>query len=162
MSQIEKRTTTELSPSGHKLFLLGIKDGIYYWLHEPTWDCGWYWGLGYVETYTNTKYPENAMDIESHQHLRTMFLNKNANIVYELKSFFDDIVLSEKEMYQFAELIKSMYICRDFADMTNRGGANYTTNPCKNILQDDKLNNHVNNTMLPAIFKQIELLLTPN
>ena len=30
---------------GKKVFLLGKdEEGIRYWLEEPQWDCGWYWG----------------------------------------------------------------------------------------------------------------------
>ena len=39
---------------GKDAYLLGKDDqGIQYWLESPSWDCDWYWGFGYVETYTN-------------------------------------------------------------------------------------------------------------
>ena len=43
---------------GKNIYLLGSdKDGVKYWLEEASWDCGWYWGFGYVETYTNNSNP---------------------------------------------------------------------------------------------------------
>jgi len=54
---------------GKDVYLLGKdKHGIYYWLESPKWDCGWYWGFGYIETYTNNKQPQLAKDINSHEH----------------------------------------------------------------------------------------------
>ena len=162
MAKINKQVTNEFSKNGDKLFLLGIRNNIYYWLHEPTWDCDWYWGLGYIKTYTTTNSPMKSKDIESHEHFDYMFMYKNNNIIEEMKLFFDDIVLSESELYLFAELMNSMYICRKFADMTNNGGTNYTKNPCKEILENKKMSTHVNKIMLPALFKEIEKLLSPN
>ena len=54
---------------GKKYFLLGKKDGKKYYLEDSYWDCGWYWGLGYVETFNELK-----IDIESHQHFDNLFL----------------------------------------------------------------------------------------
>lgn len=54
---------------GKKIYLLGINEyNTKYWLEEPKWDCGWYWGFGYIETYTNNNNPLNSKDISSHQH----------------------------------------------------------------------------------------------
>jgi hypothetical protein len=51
------------------IYLLGKnRYGELVWLESPTWDCGWYWGFGYVETYTNNKRPDLARDISSHSH----------------------------------------------------------------------------------------------
>lgn len=37
---------------GKDIYLLGVDaDGTRYWLEAPSWDCGWYWGFGYVEVY---------------------------------------------------------------------------------------------------------------
>lgn len=37
----------------NKGMLLGIrKDGQKVWLSEPKWDCGWYWGFGYLGEYS--------------------------------------------------------------------------------------------------------------
>ena len=55
------------------IYLIGKdKDGVKYWLEAPSWDCGYYWGFGYVETYTNNNNPSKAKDITSHQHLDSL------------------------------------------------------------------------------------------
>ena len=48
---MKKQTTTAFKK---KIYLLGADaEGTKYWLEAPSWDCDWYWGFGYVETYTN-------------------------------------------------------------------------------------------------------------
>ena len=32
-------------------YLLGKRNGVKIWLVEASWDCGWYWGFGYIEEY---------------------------------------------------------------------------------------------------------------
>lgn len=52
-----------------EIYLLGCdSSGQNYWLEAPSWDCNWYWGFGYIETYTNNSNPSISKDIESHQH----------------------------------------------------------------------------------------------
>jgi hypothetical protein len=66
---------------GKDVFLLGQdKEGIKYWLEAPKFDCGWYWGFGYVETYTNNDNPGKAKDINSHQHIDSSFIAPPAAI----------------------------------------------------------------------------------
>ena len=51
------------------IYLLGADScGNKYWLEAPSWDCKWYWGFGYIETYTNSDNPSISNDIISHQH----------------------------------------------------------------------------------------------
>ena len=84
------------------IYLLGEdKDGIKYWLEAPSWDCGWYWGFGYVETYTNNKNPSKSRDIMSHQHL---------DVLIEKKKFpFEKNPFSENELKSLIDLFKSFY-----------------------------------------------------
>ena len=61
---------------GKDIYLLGQDEqGINYWLEAPKWDCIWYWGFGYIESFTNNKYPHLSKDISSHQHA-DKFLSK--------------------------------------------------------------------------------------
>ena len=59
---------------GKDIYLLGVdSNNENVWLEAPSWDCGWYWGFGYVERYTNNKNPQNARDITSHTHIDSEF-----------------------------------------------------------------------------------------
>lgn len=79
------------------VYLLG-KDthNTYYWLEEPRWDCGWYWGFGYIETYTYNKRPDLSRDISSHQHA-TNFMSKWFIEWNGSKPILKETTFSEKE-----------------------------------------------------------------
>ena len=47
-------------------------EGVSYWIEEPSWDCDWYWGFGYVQGY------QSDGPGQSHLHFDGMFLG-NAN-----------------------------------------------------------------------------------
>ena len=130
---MKKRTTYAF---GKKIYLLGKgEDGSYYWLKKSTWDCDWYWGMGYVRTYTNNKNPERAKDIKTHQHFNGLFFNnRNMNGYDAFKNFFEETVLSDRELWQLLELFKTAYLLKETADVLGHGGSNYTTNICKNII----------------------------
>jgi hypothetical protein len=53
--------------------LLIEEDGTKVYLEKHSWDCGWYWGMGYVETFTNNNRPEFSDDISSHSHFNYQF-----------------------------------------------------------------------------------------
>jgi hypothetical protein len=62
---------------GKDVYLLGeYKNGKRYWLEAPSWNGGWYWGFGYVETYEGNRWPEKAKDIDSHTHIDTSFIGR--------------------------------------------------------------------------------------
>ena len=145
---------------GKTVYLLGKdKEGVYYWLESASWDCDWYWGFGYVETYTNNKCPDKAKDINSHQHFNGLFFNKNKNGYNEFKDFFEETTLSDDELWKLLELMKSFYILKDCAELLHLGGAHYTENPCKNIIKNEEEENRINKIVLPAIFKEIYSIL---
>ena len=148
---------------GKKIYLLGKdKDDVNYWLEAPSWDCGWYWGFGYVETYTNNNHPNKAKDIESHQHFDGLFFNKNKNGYDAYKDFFAEITVSDKELWQLLELMKTFYCLRETAEVLGRGGSHYTTNPVSEIIKNTDEVERINNVVLPAIFEKIDELLTQN
>lgn len=145
---------------GKKIYLLGRRDGVNYWLEEPSWDCGWYWGFGYIETYTNNSCPERSRDIESHQHFDSLFFNKMKNGFDNYVEFFDDITLSEKDLWTFLELMNTFYALRKTADVCFHGGTNYSTNPCREFLKDEDMCKKINEIILPNVFKEIDNLLS--
>lgn len=108
---------------GKNNYLLGKnKDGICYWLEEASWDCDWYWGFGYVRTYTNNEHPERSRDINSHQHFDKMFFNKNTMAKDEFDSFIVESPLESREIWKLIELMKTFYIMKDYSDVICRGG----------------------------------------
>ena len=141
---------------GKDTYLLGRgKDGEYYWLEQGKWDCDWYWGIGYVETYTNKLNPSHAMDIASHRHFDNLFPTCE-----KFNDFFEETVLNENEKWKLLELMKSIYIARHYSDMLCRGGAHYTTNPKREIIKNDDEYNRINKIVIPAMLESVYELLS--
>ena len=139
-------------------YLLGQdKDGINYFLKEASWDCGWYWGGGYVQSYTNNRNPEKSKDIRTHNHFDSMFLEGNA--LDNFKSFFKVTPFSDEEIYQIIELMKSFYIARRYSDMLYSGGAHYTANPVRETIVNVDEYNRINNVVIPAIMNKLYEIL---
>lgn len=148
---------------GKNIYLLGEdKEGIKYWLVEASWDCGWYWGFGYIETYTNNKKPENARDINSYQHFNSLFLKEN--ILDGYHDFFVKSTLSDEEIWKLLGYMKEFYVCNEYTELLQYG--NHITSSAKNIKEEEneeankKESERINKKLLPELFKKIYDLLT--
>ena len=149
-----------------KHYLLGKDaDGVKHYLESPHWDCDWYWGFGYIHTYTNNKNPEASRDISSHYHFDSFNRDKNGRGVClfdGIKEAIPDLVLSDKELWTLCELMKTFYTMRAYAELIHLGGAHYTTNPKRELIQNTREEWRINEIVLPKIFDEVEKLLTPN
>lgn len=146
---------------GKDVYLLGTdKSGIAYWLEQPTWDCGWYWGCGYVETYTNNMHPDKSRDIISHQHFDGLFLDKNMFDYWH--EFFEESTLSDKEIWQLWDYMKSIYTLKATAELVGRGYSRITEQSKCEEVKDTELCKRINEEMLPALFERVKQLLTNN
>lgn len=144
------------------IYLLGKdENGIKYWLEEASWDCEWYWGFGYIETYTNNKNPELSKDIMSHEHFDSLFLNNN--IFYSYKDFFKKSTLNDDEIYKLLGYMKEFYAMRKYSDLLCCG--NGITSKAKNIkeekneIENQKEYERINKILMPELFKKIYKLL---
>lgn len=146
---------------GKDQYLLGMdKDGIYYWLEESKFECGWYWGIGYVETFTNNEKPNMAKDINSHSHFDSMFLKQtNKNGYDAFKMFFEETVLTEKETWTLIELMKTLYTLREYSDTIYRGGSHYTKNPLSEKIKNQSEYDRINKELIPSVLQEIYNLL---
>jgi hypothetical protein len=169
--QVSKKTNNAF---GKKIFLLGRdEDGTNYWLEEAKWDCGWYWGFGYVETYTNNQNPNKSKDINSHQHIDSSIMGQMQKYDFEKKCYinsefvhniFDalcETTFTENEGWQLSELFKSFYMLKESAAMFGRGGCNLTTNPCSELIKNEDWAKQINHEILPLIFEKIYSILSP-
>ena len=149
---------TKLKIFGKNNYYLGTgKDGLNYFLQEATWDCGWYWGGGYVETYTNNNHPTLSKDINSHGHFNSMFPSW-----CDFMSFFAQSPFTEEEKWKICELMKSFYIARNYSDFIHVGGAHITSNPAKEVIQDEGESdeyNRINKKVIPAIMAELYKVL---
>ena len=108
---------------GKEVYLLGEdSSGVRYWLEEPSFDCGWYWGFGYIETYTNNKNPAKSRDMNSHQHADNFYSEWCEKIL--TKTTF-----SSDEKWALCELFQNFYTLKNLAETQHQNGkeANYTS-----------------------------------
>ena len=145
------------------IYLLGKdKDGINYWLEEPSWDCDWYWGFGYVETYTNNKRPDLARDINSHQHFNGLFFKKNKCAFDVFKEFFIETPFSDDEIWVLLDYMKTFYTLRDASDLFHNGCSHFTSKAKIEAIKEysKDIYDKINKTILPELFGKIKDLLT--
>lgn len=163
---------------GKDIFLLGKdSDGSTVWLEEPQWDCGWYWGFGYIEKYTNKNNPENAKGIISHSHFSGLVgrqeyydhekgCHRKGDYIHNVYDSPElvETTFTEKEGWLLSELFKQFYLLKDMAAYThkNPAGCHLTTSP---ISQDSEKmkewHEHINKVMIPKITAKIIEILTP-
>jgi hypothetical protein len=143
------------------VYFLGLKEGIPLWLEEPKWNCGWYWGCGYVETYTEPNKPSQSRDIDSHSHLDSMF---KTSPFYDEKGCAEEIGfqaphLTQKDRWKLADLFKTMYTLQEAAAVIGRGSSHITT--VDSFGADKEMAKNINEVKLPEVFKAIRDILTP-
>lgn len=152
---------------GNRLYLLGRDtDGYNVYLEYPSWDCGWYWGFGYIERYTNKTRPDIAPDLSSHTHWNYGIVGTEIikdKYIYHINNnpYIEETVLTDAESWQLSELMKQFYILSAMAELAYYGSAHVTSienSPTRNMAMYNK----INRDMLPAIFKIVDELLSPN
>lgn len=149
---------------GKDVYLLGRnKYGELLWLESPSWDCGWYWGFGYVEIYTNNRYPHLARDISSHSHFDGLVFCKNektGKYLYHINDALPETVLTDTEAWQLSDLMKRFYTLKESAAIFGRGTAHLTSITSHDSTNQD-MAKYINEVELPAIFDAVIDLLTP-
>lgn len=153
---MKKRT---IKVFGKVSYLLGKgKDGKFYYLTAPQFECGWYWSIGSVVSYTNNARPEMSRDIDSWESFKYAFFQEHDGHT-NFKERFVETPLSDKEIWQLMELMKSACILEDMAEMCYIGGAHYTESPCKETLHDTDEYKRIIDVKLPAIFNAVGEIL---
>lgn len=145
-----------------KHYLLGInKDGEYVYLEEPSWDCGWYWGFGYLHTFTNNKQPERSKDINSHFHFDSTFLNGKECARDMFKKYFKETVLTDDEIWELVDYMKTFYTLKSVAELFKNGYSHQTERAKVESLKSEEQRDLVNKVWLPEVFTRIRTLLSP-
>lgn len=159
------------------IYLMGInQEGRKVWLEAPSWDCEWYWGFGYIETYTNNASPGDSKDIESHQHINSSVMGQMFNYDYENgkeykgeyihniyeSPFFKSVTFSESEGWELSELFKQFYTLRESAEMFGRGSCHISTSKAtQGVLKRKEWADTINQDIIPQVTKRILEILTP-
>lgn len=161
MNKICKRQSRAFNKD---LYLVGeTKDGEFVWLESPSWDCNWYWGFGYMETFTNNLHPERARGISSHQHFEGFvgFKNEKGDYVHHINEspMLKSTVLSDKESWELSDLMKQFYTLKDTAAIYHTGNAHLTSGGIDN--KNPAGEKEINEVIMPKIFARIIEILTP-
>lgn len=145
------------------IYLLGERKGDkkLVWLEAPSWDCGWYWGFGYLETYTNNQNPQFARDIFSHSHFDTEILNGDSYSFENFKNYFNDTTLTDDEIWKICDYMMSFYTLKKAATLFKNGNSHQTERATIETMQDSEIENTINKIKIPKLFNKIIDLLTP-
>ncbi len=145
---------------GKDIFLLGAdKQGQKYWLEAPKWDCNWYWGFGYIESYTNNNEPSIARDISEHTHANK-FMSEWFTEWNDSEPRLAEKTFSEKEGWELSELFSQFYHLREQAEFWGRGKMNVSSTKIKSW-ENKQLVTKINEKMIPEVTKRILTILTP-
>ena len=130
-----------------RVFLGRTVEGERIYLTPPSWDCGWYWGWGYIG------------NKDCHYHLSSLFKDKDMHtgIKEHFKTF---VITNDKDLWTFCELVRTFYHLRETSDVLTRGGSHYTNNPCQELIKDAEYAKHINTVLIPAIFAETYNLFT--
>lgn len=145
---------------GKRQYLLGRdKDGTLYWLREALFYNDSYWGMGYINTFTNNERPDLSDDIKSIQCFDGLFMHKMINMHDRMELFFEEMTLSGKELWTLCELMESLYAVKEYSDMIRNGGDHYGINPCREVMKNAKEYERINKIVIPKILSEIYKLL---
>jgi hypothetical protein len=118
-------------------------------LSAPSWDCGWYWGFGYLG------------HKDAHFHLDGLVKEHNTNMFDAIKKEFGDTltIKDDADLWVFCELMQTAYTLKKTAEVLGSGGLHYTTNPLAETIKNTAETSRINSIVLPAIFDRVDLLL---
>lgn len=147
-----------------KHYLLGVaaESGRHVYLEAPSWDCGWYWGFGYLHSFTNDRCPEKSADINEHFHFDGAFLESKQCAFDAFKGYFRETVLTDDEIWMLCDYMRTFYTLKDAAELFYSGSSHYTEKAKVEILKDESLWRRINEELLPAVFDKIDRMLSPN
>lgn len=150
---------------GSDIYLLGRdKENTYYWLEEPSWSCGWYWGFGYISTSYSHQHREGTLQkIKNPMYLYGYtddklhtYINNPYDNPYLIEKTFD-----KNEGWELAELFNQFYFLKEAAEMFKRGKA-HIANTTIPLWKDPKKAIEINNELIPIVTARILEILTPN
>lgn len=154
MKKLQKKV---FERKGKKYFLLGRLNGENYWLESASFDCGWYWGFGYIEVFNKFK-----TDIVLHTHYDGFLFKQNekGDYIHTLKDITGfETPLTDAEQWELSDLMKSFYSLQDTAEIFYQGNSHFTSN-CKLDLKNAELYNKINKELLPKIFERVYQILS--
>lgn len=143
------------------------------WLQKPSWDCGWYWGFGYLQAMQGDREPSKARDIDCHTYWDSRVAESHTNAHdWFIASFGKPTTdmwgnpttaekgvqmcrFTDKQVWTLCELMETAYTLCETAEILGRGKSNYSENPCVKVIKNTREAKRINSKVLPAIFAEI-------
>lgn len=137
-------------------YLLGVtKDGDYVYMEKFSWDCGWYWGGGYLHFHKRNNRSWNC-----HTHFDSIFFNNmdkdNKYNIDKYRDMFEKSALTEDEWWRLFDLMKQFYSLRECAEVFQYGGHMTSKGRTENELNPflaSELNNQIKTVIIPEVYK---------
>jgi len=118
-------------------------DGVNIYLDKPKFDCGWYWGFGYLGNHNE------------HYHLSGYQNGRNIDMYNALEEDYDLTPAIKKNLWTFCELALTAYSLKNTAEVLGRGGSHMTTNPLADMIKNRAEVERINKMVLPLIFNKL-------
>lgn len=137
-------------PGSNRVFIGRIEGFGIMNLSKPSFDCGWYWGFGYIG------------NSRTHMHLSGVLNETGKDWFSAFKSVFVDsppALQDEKNLWNFVETMKSLYTLRAAADLYYIGGS-HLSSPVVSLQNIDMYRTIVEKQM-PALFREVSAILEP-
>lgn len=120
-----------------KIYLGLDKENQEVYMEAPKWSCDWYWSFGYI-------------------HSKDYFTHLNClgggNLYSNIIKFFNEFVIKYNyDLWQFCELVQTIYTLKRTAELLHRGGSHYAPNPCQELLKNSEFTNHINEVLIPEL-----------
>ncbi len=146
-----------------KKILLGQVDGENIYLSAPSWDCGWYWGFGYLGNKNCHYHVDGLKEVSTYNHEKKVFEYEFVNLHDGfIRHFGKSFIVRPSQIWEFAELFETFYSLKDTCEVLGRGGSHLTTNPCADIIKNLDEVKRINEIVLPSIFEAIYKILEAN
>lgn len=129
--------------------LLGRNNNEPIYLTAPKWDCGWYWGFGYIG------------NNNCHYHIDGMEKGKNLYDAFK-EHFGNTLTVRDSDLWTLAELFKTFYLLKETAEVLGRGSTHLSSNPCKDLIINKDETDRINSVVLPQVFEEIYKILIRN
>lgn len=133
-------------------FFLGTLDGRGVLLRVPSFDCGWYWGFGYLGN-KNIHFHLNGLDVIKPE-LRRLHMHDQL-----IGLFGDSLRIKDKALWTFCEIVLTVYTLKGAAEVFGRGGSHTTTNPDADSLKTPDMVKHINDILIPMQIRTLWALL---
>jgi hypothetical protein len=149
--------------SNYSKILLGYNNNEPIYLSPPSWNCGWYWGFGYLGNRNRHYHVEGLTKHETYNFEKKFFEYEFTNL-YDgfIKHFGNTLRVRKSELWTLVELFKTFYTLKETAEVLGRGGSHYTSNPAKDIIINKDEVTRINSIVLPQIFEEIYKILNRN